>query len=429
MKKTMLQRFLLSLTLASVLCLGSSALQASGYELMEMSATGQSRALAVQAKFDDPSTLLMNPAGLGYMDKGFQVSAGGMLLFTTMRYEDPTGVRPSANVERWPPNTPASFWASYTPIKGLTAAVGLAFVPYGQVFKWPKGFAGEYYLDDADLRIPMMLVGLGYSPFEWISVGAFFNTSPSSLDLSQTFTVVDDAGNPQRLTANLLGKGTGYSGGVGIQVRPFDGFYFGASYRSQMTVDFDGDVDFDVPDSVSDQSVFHDQPVETSFVTPDVFGFGVGYDFTDWLYVEYDMHYTMWSINEKLVLDFPEDQSGMLSVTAPNDWSDTFTYRLGVEITKFENWALRGGFGYDENPIPDETLTPTLPDCDRVFGGIGAQYWFDFGLNVALAWQGTWFVPREVFPEDQPDLPAPIPQSYTNFANLVTFSVGYGMDL
>ena len=88
------------------------------------------------------------------------------------------------------------------------------------------------------------------------------------------------------------------------------------------------------------------------------------------------------------------------------------------------------GGGFDDNPVPDSTLGPTLPDCDRIFGGVGAQYFFpSIGLNVALAWQGTYFVPRSVYPSDQPDIKNALPQHYTNFAQLLSLTLGYALDI
>ena len=60
----------------------------------------------------------------------------------------------------------------------------------------------------------------------------------------------------------------------------------------------------------------------------------------------------------------------------------------------------------------------------------GAQYFFpSIGLNVALAWQGTYFVPRTVYPSDQPDIKNALPQHHTNFAQLISLTLGYSLDI
>jgi long-chain fatty acid transport protein len=417
----------LALLAAQVLVV--KTLSAAGYELMEQSAVAQSRSLAVTARLADPSTLFYNPAGLGFLD-GLHVSAGTTILLTTMRYTDPTGLRPGADVEKMPPNTPAHVWASWAPLKGLTVAAGLTYAPWGQKFKWPKGFTGEAALSEADLRIPLVLAGAAWRPLKWLSVGAYVQYAPSTIDMKQRFAVVDDAGNPQTVTAEIAGSGHAVGGGFGVQARPLEGLYLGASYRSRLTADFSGNAHFSLPATLTDRSLFHDQAFTTSMTTPDVFGFGVGYDILPWLNAEYDMHLTLWSVNESLDVTFPDDASGQLSSKSPNDWKNTLTYRLSLEYTQLEDLAIRMGGGFDDNPVPDSTLGPTLPDCDRVFAGLGAQYWFrSIGLNVALAWQGTYFVPRTVTPADQPGLKNPLPQHYTNFAHLISLTLGYSLDI
>ena len=402
---------------------------AAGYELQEQSAVAQGRSLAVAARLDDPSTLFLNPGGLGYLH-GLRVSVGTTVLLTTMRYSDPTGVRPGADVERMPPNTPAHVYASWSPLDGLTVAAGLAYAPWGQKFVWPAGFVGEWALKEADLRIPLVLTGVGWRPVKWLSVGAYLQYSPSTIDMKQRFAVVDDAGNPQNVTAEIAGSAHAFGGGVGVQARPIEGLFLGASYRSRLKADFTGDAHFSLPDDLADRSLFHDQPFKTSMTTPDVLAFGVGYDILPWLYTEYDMNLTLWSVNQSLDVTFPEDASGLLSSSAPNRWKNVLTYRLSFEFSYVENLILRMGGGFDDNPVPDSTLSPTLPDCDRIFAGVGAQYFIpSIGLNVALAWQGTHFVPRTVYPSDQPLIKNAVPQHYTNFAQLISLTLGYTLDI
>jgi long-chain fatty acid transport protein len=405
---------------------------AAGYELMEQDAVAQSRSLAVIAKLDAPSTLFYNPAGLAFLD-GLQVSAGTTVLVTGFRYEDPTGDRASAYVERFPPTTPVNLWASWRVLKDVTVGAGLAYAPWGMKFTWPKGFAGEYMLGKADLRIPVVLLGAAWRPIRWLAVGAFFNYAPATMEMWQRVTAVDDNGDPQLAQGHLAGSGQGFGGGFGIQARPIERLYLGASWRSRVSVDYTGNVHFEVPGQLADRSVFHDQPIKTNFTTPDIFGFGVGYDLLDNLYAELAVHYTLWSVFETNAVKFPEDASGQLSTNAPMDWVDTLTFRLGAEykgLPGVPGLTLRMGGGYDQTPVPDSTITPALPDAARFFGGAGAQYTFkSIGLNLALAWQCTYFVPRTVMPEDQPEIKGSIPQKYTNFAQLISVSVGYALGL
>ena len=64
------------------------------------------------------------------------------------------------------------------------------------------------------------------------------------------------------------------------------------------------------------------------------------------------------------------------------DWDDTYAYRLGFGYKLSDKYELRWGILYDEAPVPDETLTPVLPDSDRWSIQFGTGYETDtFGFD------------------------------------------------
>ncbi len=50
--------------------------------------------------------------------------------------------------------------------------------------------------------------------------------------------------------------------------------------------------------------------------------------------------------------------SRRLNDDTPLDWRDQYVGRFGVERTLGEHWAIRAGYSYGNNPVPDGTLTP-----------------------------------------------------------------------
>ena len=101
------------------------------------------------------------------------------------------------------------------------------------------------------------------------------------------------------------------------------------------------------------------------------------------------------------------------------------TYRLGAEYTlpwEAVKWlSVRAGAVYDETPVPDSTLDPTLPDADRIIGTLGLGG--EFGpVTVDGAYMGIMVGERSV-------------ESSTNFAakafypartiHLLALSLGY----
>ena len=85
---------LLALAVLSASLVPSKA-TASGLELREQGAIAISRADAVTARLDDPSTVYFNPAGMAFLD-GLQITAGVTVVFGDFNYSDPLGTGATA---------------------------------------------------------------------------------------------------------------------------------------------------------------------------------------------------------------------------------------------------------------------------------------------------------------------------------------------
>jgi long-chain fatty acid transport protein len=84
-----------------------------------------------------------------------------------------------------------------------------------------------------------------------------------------------------------------------------------------------------------------------------------------------DVAWTGWSSIQDLRI--VRDSGQVLSVT-PERWEDTWRYAVGATYQLNEQWKLRGGVAYDETNVPDSTRTARLPDSDRTWLAIGAQW-------------------------------------------------------
>jgi long-chain fatty acid transport protein len=84
-----------------------------------------------------------------------------------------------------------------------------------------------------------------------------------------------------------------------------------------------------------------------------------------------DVAWTGWSSIQELRI--VRDTGAVLSVT-PERWEDTWRYALGATYQLNDQWKLRGGLAYDETNVPDSTRTARLPDSDRTWIAVGAQW-------------------------------------------------------
>jgi long-chain fatty acid transport protein len=84
-----------------------------------------------------------------------------------------------------------------------------------------------------------------------------------------------------------------------------------------------------------------------------------------------DVAWTGWSSIQELRI--VRDTGTVLSVT-PENWEDTWRYAVGATYQLSDAWKLRGGVAYDETNVPDSTRTARLPDSDRTWVALGAQW-------------------------------------------------------
>jgi long-chain fatty acid transport protein len=64
-------------------------------------------------------------------------------------------------------------------------------------------------------------------------------------------------------------------------------------------------------------------------------------------------------------------EAGMTDSVIAFDFSDTWRLKAGVEYKVTERLALRGGYAFVINPVPDHTLNPGNPDSNQHNFSIG----------------------------------------------------------
>jgi long-subunit fatty acid transport protein len=91
------------------------------------------------------------------------------------------------------------------------------------------------------------------------------------------------------------------------------------------------------------------------------------------LYFEF-VYWWDWSSNDEVKFQLKEPVAGQTSIILPMSWEDTWTYAIGLEyvIKPFDrDISLRGGFMYEECPVPDETVSPVGFQGDNLLYNIG----------------------------------------------------------
>ncbi len=182
-------------------------------------------------------------------------------------------------------------------------------------------------------------------------------------------------------TTEYEAAGWGIGFNIGMIYHLNDRLTFGASYQSKTTIDLSGDaigtlyapgnrhlVVYADTGSVEQElyqgntySATHDADIE--WTLPGELGFGLKYMFNDNVKGAIDFVYTFWSEYEDMEFEVNSTSgtttfsfiNGLLMPQGMiNNWDDAFRVAAGLEGKINERWTLRGGYSYDQSPIPDE---------------------------------------------------------------------------
>jgi long-chain fatty acid transport protein len=100
-----------------------------------------------------------------------------------------------------------------------------------------------------------------------------------------------------------------------------------------------------------------------------------------------DVQFTRWSTFKEL--KFVRTSGGLLSNT-PENFDDAWRISVGATYHWNDAWSFRGGLAWDQTPTNTPDRTPRLPDEDRFWIAVGAQY--KFSRNLALD-AGLTYIP------------------------------------
>ncbi len=362
---------------ALVLALLPATALASGFAIPEQSAKSLGMGGVGVAADLGAASIYYNPGALGW-EEGIAAELSGTLIIPSFRYE------PIRSVDGTPANAntqvfvlPAAFFAF--PAGPIHLGVGV-FANFGLGLEWPATFDGRFDSQSSNLQTFTFNVTAAWKIHRHISIGAGFDLVRATVQLSQRLNMIDAEG---LLT---LGGGTwGAGANAGIATHFIDDrLSIGVTYRSAVSLTFDGRADFVVPPEF--EGTLRDQAIRTTIVLPHIISLGVSFKVLPKLQLSLDGTYTTWSTIDAFRFDFEDDA---LDQELRRDWVNTVTFRLGGQWEVVNKLTLRAGFGFDQSPAPAETLSPSLPDAHRLFGSLGVGYRFgNFSIDGAYLLAG-----------------------------------------
>ncbi|MCY1018876.1 OmpP1/FadL family transporter [Pyxidicoccus sp. MSG2] len=394
-----------TLSLVALLAAGTS--QAAGFQINTQSARSTGMGNAAAAWLDDSSAVYSNAANI-LGDKKLDVSVGDTGILPTLKFTPEGGATEGQKTTLSPP---PHLFATYKVMDKLAVGLGI-YTPFGARSRWVDDFSGRFRARESAMAVYNINPTVAYQVHERFRVGAGLDIGRGTLELKRGLDFVESEGN-----VHLGGGAWGFGANVGVQgvVVP-KLITAGVHYRSPMKLTFKGDADFqDVPAEF--QGRLKDTIVQGDVTLPQSIAAGVAVTPLERLTLAFDANWVDWSDFEQLAIEFPENPA--LNNPLPKRWKATWNFHLGAEYGVTEALHVRAGLVLDPSPSPQDTLTPDLPDADRVAvtGGVG----YAFGaLRADAAYQYVTL--------SNNDSTAPgIPGRYNGHAHVFGLTLGYSM--
>ncbi len=351
---------------------------ASGLAIPEQGAAATGMSAAMTARSENLSAIFYNAAGLDYVETN-EVMLGLTPIRPAHTYE---GGGTSLDARK---NTfvPPQFYIARRMNSRLVIGGGV-YAPYGLGTDWGKTWDGRYASTFAEVQAVYVNPTAAFRIADWLSVGAGFSFIYSTATIekmidsglqvysqTQDATAIANPANDSRFSLN--GEGGGVNWNVGLLLRPSERMQVGVSYRDITDLKFEGDARFTHPDHLAaalSPSMPSSQTGTTTLHLPSVLSAGILYHLTDRWDASFDVNFTKWSVYDNLVIAL-DKQLPAAEIIQEKNWENTLTFRIGSSYAMDELTVLRGGFLYDQAPVPNDTFDPQLPDNDRIGVSLG----------------------------------------------------------
>ncbi|NJD62270.1 MAG: hypothetical protein FIA93_06070 [Deltaproteobacteria bacterium] len=385
-----------------VLMLTATSATAAGFRLPEAGAKAMGMGFAFTAQADDPSAIYFNPAGIVQLEgQNLMVGAtyirenGATFTGTTpLTLNTGTGVfdvrsETQKDLDFVVPN---AYWTRKAS-PNFAYGVGI-FVPFGLGQEYENRQTSIFRNQVTKVEIMTFVVNptVAWKVNDVLSLGAGIDFMYGKAKLSQTGVVRLGAAPLDQVNLfqlDLDGDGTAWGYNFGALLVPSKNWKIGASYRSPFRLDIkDGDVELrDINGTVpfvpgpggpfTAAQVFggtsFDTKASTSLRMPATAALGIAY-VRDRLTLEADLDWTFWHSFKSLIIDIRNNTPLLPDAVRPENWKDVVAFRAGAEYRITDPFAIRVGFAYDPTPVPASTMSPLLPDADRLNYMAGAGY-------------------------------------------------------
>jgi long-chain fatty acid transport protein len=411
----------LKLLSLSVMAMGVTALStqalASGYNFGSQSVAAQGTAHANAAEAADPSTIYYNPAGLTELE-GDQIQIGATDVIPDSKYTDNgshkitgSSISGSTSNSSFVPSSviAPTLYMSHKFDDRFTIGLGV-FVPFGAKLGYGYNSINRYALESISLKTLNFNPSIAFKLDEHNSFGFGVSAQYMKANLQKA---VDVASGVQLVTGSsalaslardgqvgLDADGWGYGFNLGYMYKLDDHTRFGLAYRSRIRTRLNGTAtwNYDAANPTSNSTIaaiiaastHKTSGANTTVDTPDSASASFYHDLTEKLAMMGSVTWWGHSAMQNITVNF--DKTGEGAMVIQQNWKNTLTYALGMNYKYSDKLLLRTGAAYEQSPVSDDNLRHSaLPDSDRYWLSLGANYKFDKHNSVDFAYSYVWF--------------------------------------
>lgn len=366
--------------LCTAMLLAHGSALGDGFRTPFLGTFGLGRAGGKVAHVDDSSAVVHNPANLVELEKA-EIAASPTFVYYGATFESPTsGNAETINPWKFLPNAFAA-----KPLKDGQYAVGLGITtPFGLATEWDETgtflnpFGLRYQAPHfAQLKTINLNPTLAAKLTEGLSIGVGFDATWSEITLEQYYPW-GPAGGVGEGIAKFKGDNWGFGGNLGVTWRVNERHRLALTYRTRTAIKYEGEFTISNFQPGLLPGTTPSSPFKTKITLPDTVTFAYGVRIKDTIRVEANVEWLSWSHFDSLSLDAGNNNLLLTGSPAPamynQDWSDTFTAGLGADWQVAPKWVVRAGYQFSQSPVPDYTLSPTIPDSDANILSVGVGF-------------------------------------------------------
>ncbi len=405
---------------ATPLLLLTSAAYSAGFALIENSASGMGNAFAgAAAVAEDSSTIWFNPAGMTYLGDNSssqsQLSSSIHIISAQTKFTDKGSSAPASLLSTIDGNKDAD--------ERVTSAVpnlyymrkikprlhfGVAInAPFGSTTKYDEDWIGRYQATETEMKTVNVNPSLSWKANNKLSIGGGISAQYMHVSLGKALdsaaacrsiaiaggssSVWNNVCNTQYPNASKVandsqvvveGSDISFGFNLGLLFQPTQKTRIGASYRSSIKHDLEGEIKFDLDAGLNsivpaleaqDIKRLSDRDITAESKLPETLSLSVAHKVNPKLELLGDVTWTGWSSFPELVIN--DADSNEVITRTPENWTDVSRISVGANYKYSPKLTLRTGVALDEEAIPSAKFrTPRIPGNDRTWVSLGAGY-------------------------------------------------------